>query len=245
MKKLLCLFPVLLALPALLPSAAPGGQGSLVIVGGGLDAARERVLRRIIELGGGTERIRLAIIPAGSIEPALSGRENAADFIGQGVPAERVRVFPIAVVDDPTTTDVDEAQWKGNGSSEDLARDMRECTAVYFVGGDQIRYTQALKKADGTDTPLLRAIREVHAAGGVIGGTSAGAAMMCDPMICDGYSMKALTCGAAFAPASCPEAKGVSLSTGLGFFRDGLVDQHFLRRGRIGRLLMALYAVPE
>jgi hypothetical protein len=79
----------------------------------------------------------------------------------------------------------------------------------------------------------------------VIGGSSAGAAMMCDPMICDGYSMKALISGAAFKADSCPEAKGVSLSNGLGFFSGGLVDQHFLKRGRVGRLLIALYALRQ
>jgi len=79
----------------------------------------------------------------------------------------------------------------------------------------------------------------------VIGGSSAGAAMMCDPMTCDGFSLKALMNGAAFKPDSCPEAKGVSLSAGLGFFTAGMVDQHFLKRGRIGRLLIALYAIRQ
>lgn len=224
---------------ALLPGQeAP--QGSLVISGGNLTSALDRIQGRFIELGGGAENIRLAIIPAGSVEPAVSGRENAADFIRLGVAAGRVRVFPLAVVDDPSTPDADESRWAGNGADAALAREMRECTAVYFVGGDQIRYTQTLKTADGGDTPLLRAIREVYARGGVIGGSSAGAAMMCDPMICDGYSMKALLAGADYRPAACAEARGVSLAAGLGFFTAGMVDQHFLKRGRVGRLLVAL-----
>jgi hypothetical protein len=57
--------------------------------------------------------------------------------------------------------------------------------------------------------------------------------------------MKAVTAGAAFMPDACPEAKGVSLSTGLGFFTAGVVDQHFLKRGRVGRLLVALYAMGK
>ncbi len=57
--------------------------------------------------------------------------------------------------------------------------------------------------------------------------------------------MKALMAGAAFKPDACPEAKGVSLSSGLGFFSGGVVDQHFLKRGRVGRLLMAIYALPK
>ena len=234
---------------SLLVPALLGGQdrtkGSLVIMGGGIDSSLDRIYRRFIELGGGVEKIRLAIIPAGSAEPANSGRLNADDFVKLGVPAERIRVFPISILDDPTTKEVDEATWSGNAYSEELASDMLGFTAVYFVGGDQIRYNQALKKANGEDSPLLRSIRRVYAAGGVIGGSSAGAAMMCDPMICDGYSMKALVTGAAYKPDSCAEARGVSLANGLGFFSGGLVDQHFLKRGRIGRTLIALYAIRQ
>ncbi len=234
-----------LMLPALLAATTAENKGSLVISGGNLVSALDRIHERFIELGGGVENIRLAIIPAGSVEPVVSGRENAADFIRLGVPAERIRVFPVAVLDDPSTKDVDEAKWMGNGADEALAREMLDYTAVYFVGGDQIRYNQTLKKANGNDLPLLASIRKVYAGGGVIGGSSAGAAMMCDPMICDGFSLKALTSGAAFKADACPEAKGVSISNGLGFFTLGMVDQHFLKRGRIGRLLIALYAIPK
>ena len=232
-------------LGSLLLAAPAGAKGSLVIMGGAIQSSLDRIYQRFIELGGGVRNIRLAIIPAGSAEPANSGRLNADDFVKLGVPAEHIRVFPISILDDPTTKDVDEAKWSGNGFDEALARDMLEYTAVYFVGGDQIRYNRALKKANGEDSPLLASIRKIYVDGGVIGGSSAGAAMMCHPMICDGYSMKALVAGAAFKPDSCAEAKGVSLANGLGFFSAGLVDQHFLKRGRIGRALIALYAIRQ
>lgn len=241
----LIILPAAWILAATLFAAPDGAKGSLVIMGGGIDSALDRIYRRFIELGGGVQHIRLAIIPAGSAEPANSGRLNADDFVKLGVPAEHIRVFPVSILDDPTTQDVDETQWARNGYDEALARDMLGYTAVYFVGGDQIRYNQTLKKASGEDTPLLASIRKVYSDGGVIGGSSAGAAMMSDPMICDGYSMKALIAGAAFKPDACPEAKGVSLANGLGFFSAGLVDQHFLKRGRIGRTLIALYALPR
>ena len=243
MRKYYSFFIMLLALPALFTAATAESKGSLVIKGGNMTSALDRTTQRFIELGGGAENIRLAIIAAGSVEPAVSGRENAADFIRLGVPAERIRVFPVAVLDDPTTKDVDESQWARNGFSQELADDMLNYNAVFFGGGDQIRYNQTLKKASGEDSPLLRSIRKIYADGGVIGGHSAGAAMMCDPMICEGDSINAIIAGAAFKPDSCPEPKGVSLSTGLGFFTDGVVDQHFLKRGRVGRLLMALYAL--
>jgi len=230
-------------LGAALLAGQTGENGSLVIMGGNIHTALDRIYQRFIELGGGAERIRLAIIPAGSGGPAVSGRENAADFIRLGVASDRIRVFPLAVLDDPSTPDIDEAKWIGNGSSAELASDMLNYTAVYFVGGDQIRYNRTLKQANGEDTPVLASIRKVYAGGAVIGGSSAGAAMMSDPMICDGSSIKALVSGAAYSPASCPPAGGVSIANGLGFFSAGMVDQHFLKRGRIGRLLIALNAI--
>jgi cyanophycinase len=245
MKKNYLVFLSVLALAVAALPGQSGGKGSLVIMGGGINSSLDRIYKRFIDLGGGVQDIRLAIIPAASIEPVVSGRENAADFVRLGVPADHIRVFPISILDDPSTQDVDEAKWSGNGFDEELAKDMLNYTAVYFVGGDQIRYTQTLKGPKGEDSPRLRSIRQVYAAGAVIGGSSAGAAMMCDPMICDGYSMKALLTGAAFKVDACPEARGVSLSTGLGFFSAGLVDQHFLKRGRIGRTLIALYALPK
>ena len=124
---------------------------------------------------------------------------------------------------------------------------MLDYTAVFFVGGDQIRYTpDAEKGRTARIRPCWPASAGSMPPAAVIGGSSAGAAMMCDPMICDGYSMKALITGAAFKPDACPEAKGVSLSNGLGFFSAAdWSDQHFLKRGRIGRTLMAIYAIRQ
>ena len=219
-------------------------KGSLVIVGV-LDVSDRQIFEKYIELGGGADKIRIAIIPAANDEPADSGRYWAENFIRYGVAADHIKVFPIALLDDPTTPDVDESKWAKNGFSPELAQEIQGYSAVFFVGGDQIRNTQTMKGANGEDSPVLQAIRKIYADGGVIGGHSAGAALMSDPMICEGESMKALLNGATYKPLACPEPTGVSMSTGLGFFTAGLVDQHFLKRGRIGRLVAALYAQPK
>ncbi len=97
MKKLPMLLLTLLTLSALLTAGTAENKGSLVIMGGGIKSSLDRVYQRFIELGGGAECIRLAIIPAASAEPAVSGLQNAADFVRLGVPADRIRVFPLAV----------------------------------------------------------------------------------------------------------------------------------------------------
>ncbi len=111
MKKNHSFFLFVWILCSVMLAAQAGAKGSLVIMGGAINSSLDRVYQRFIELGGGLEHIRLAIIPAASVEPAVSGRESADDFISLGVPADRIRVFPISILDDPTTKDVDEAKW--------------------------------------------------------------------------------------------------------------------------------------
>ena len=57
-------------------------------------------------------------------------------------------------------------------------------------------------------------------------------------MITSGSSVEALV----HPPAAEPHDTRLSIGRGLGFFPVGLVDQHFLQRGRLGRLVAALLA---
>lgn len=122
------------------------------------------------------------------------------------------------------------------GSAEDPAvvAQIRRCGGIFFLGGDRNRAMSVLLREDGTRTPAFEAIWEVYLAGGVIAGSSAGAALMSNPMITGGTSADALLHGAG--------PQGVGLGRGAGFFPHGLSDQHFLRRGRLGRLIVATHA---
>jgi cyanophycinase len=91
---------------------------------------------------------------------------------------------------------------------------------VWFSGGDQSRITERYL---GTATE--KALRALHARGGTIGGTSAGAAIMSGVMITGGQT----------------EA---SLGTGFDFLPGFVVDQHFVKRNRKGRLLGVLDKHP-
>jgi hypothetical protein len=59
-------------------------------------------------------------------------------------------------------------------------------------------------------------------------------------MICGGNALNAMIKGAVYQPDACPSKGGVFLTKGLGFFAFGLADQHFIKRGRCGRLIAAL-----
>jgi cyanophycinase len=227
--------------------AGQEAKGGLVIIGGALNENNKAVYDKFSQLGGGKENIRIAIIPAATETPAKTGQYYVHDFARFGIPENRITVFPLAVKDDPSTKEVDESQWSKNGSNKELAEKMRQYTAVFFVGGDQARYRETLIDAQGNDLPLLAAIREVYDKGGVLAGTSAGAAIMSDPMFIDGNPVEAINGGVLYqlCPSGTAPKKKAWLSKGLGFFKGGIIDQHFLKRGRLGRLIPMLMYCRE
>ena len=122
---------------------------------------------------------------------------------------------------------------------------------IWFGGGDQLRTARLLLQADGTDTPVLAAMRRLLDSGGVIGGSSAGAAIMSRIMIARGDDEGALTLPLCTdARAWQDHSEGFSpepllISRGLGFLPHGIVDQHFNRRARLQRLMAAMEASNE
>lgn len=234
--RLIVFLSILLAV--VLPAAA-GNQkpdGSLVIIGGALNPGTEAIYREFINLGGGPRAVEIAIIPAASATPSRTGRSYMKDFIHYGVSKRQIHIFPLALLDDPDTTGIDESTWSRNGWDKTLVESLDHVNAVFFVGGDQMRYLLTLKDQEGNDSPLLQRIRQIYRDGGVIGGTSAGAAIMCDPMLIGGSSITALG----------PSPQNiVPLKPGMGFFAHGLVDQHFIKRGRLGRLIAALFSLDN
>jgi cyanophycinase len=100
-------------------------------------------------------------------------------------------------------------------------------TGLFITGGGQLRLSSAL---DGTQVAL--AIRARHAAGMVVAGTSAGAAFLSEHMIALGDS------------GATPRRRLVHLAPGLGLAPGIVIDQHFRRRDRLGRLLTALSYSP-
>lgn len=104
--------------------------GSLVIVGGGLEANNKSIYGQMIELAGGTDKARFAVIPSASGVPAQSWVSFSKILMSYGLKADQIHLINIAMVDDDSTTDVDESQWKNNGSDPKLAEIVRKSTAV-------------------------------------------------------------------------------------------------------------------
>ncbi len=101
-------------------------------------------------------------------------------------------------------------------------------TGLFMTGGSQLRITSALG-----GTRLAEAIQRRHRAGMVVAGTSAGAAAISEHMISMGDG------------GATPRRRLVQMAKGLGFAPNVVIDQHFRRRDRLGRLLTALSYNPE
>lgn len=220
-------------------------KGSLVIVGGGnipqvIEECR-LIFQRFIELAcegrkKTVDTVKIGIMPTASSRPIQSARSFMEDFKKFGVKEENMYIIPIALFNDDSTEKVDESLWRDNANSEAVAREIEKLDGIWFVGGDQTRYVNTLLK-DGKETPVLRAIWKIYEEGAVLGGSSAGAAIMTAPMISGGTSFDALLRGITYEDDGSPR---LFITKGLGFFKGYIVDQHFSRRGRFARLLVAM-----
>lgn len=196
--------------------SAVGLSRKYAIIGGRLEDDNRRIYREMRRLCGG----RILIFPTASSEPKEVGEETLAAFAMHGFEAE---------VCDVTEDNAHQAAF-----DETLIKRVHQVGSVYFTGGDQSKILNALKP-QGVETPLLKAIRTAHNAGGLLAGSSAGAAMMSGPMIIGGTSYEALFHG----HTDDPDAPGLLLGEGLGFFPHALVDQHAIKRGRFARMIVA------
>ena len=137
---------------------APSVQGHLFIVGGGSQS--DPLVARFVQLAGGRGHARIAVVPMASSDPAPSGEEKAVQLREFGADA-----FVLLLT-------------RAQAESAATARRLDGVTGIWFSGGDQTRLAPVL-----TGTPTLAAMKARYRAGAVVGGTSAGAAVLSDSML--------------------------------------------------------------
>lgn len=203
------------------PSNEPG-KGSLVIIGGCERFDNEVIWSNIVNLAGG-KGARIAVFPTASGTPVQYGNEIVHVLNEAGAEAF---VVPLAL------TGFDRHH-NDAVSDPELVGSVRHAAGVFFVGGDQARIRQVLVTDEGKNSPMLDAIWEMYRQGGVIAGTSAGAAIMSRIMYRNGRSV--------LANLDFGVRMGKEIDLGLGFMDpDWFVDQHVLIRGRVARTLVAM-----
>lgn len=187
-------------------------RGQLVIIGGAEDKEGDcTVLREFVRCAGGT-KAKIAVMTAATRLPGEVGEDYTRIF-------ERLGVESVRVIDTERREDADRSEY---------LEFVEEATGAFFTGGDQARIIECIK-----GTKLDELLHKRHLQEGlVVGGTSAGAAMMPDVMIVEGDS------------ETNPSADAVEMGPGMGFLPGVVIDQHFAQRGRLGRLIAALVQQP-
>jgi cyanophycinase len=179
-------------------------KGYLVLIGGAEDRRNERIILK--ELVGLNNAKTAVIIPTASTYPAGLGQDYQNVFRDLGV--ENCYVFDIR----------DRAE---AGKTEYLEK-LENADLIFFTGGDQVRLCEVF-----LNSALLEKIRQKHAEGSTIGGTSAGAAAASDPILFDGDN-EGLVKGT------------IGSAAGFGFVKGVTFDTHFDERSRIARLTQFL-----
>jgi len=171
------------------------------------------ILRRILQESGGSSS-RIEIITTASMIPYEVG-DNYMDAFG------KIGCTNVGVMHIRSRADV---------ANEEYLDRIRNCNAVMFSGGNQLRLSSIFGGTTFLEICLARLANEEHF---VIAGTSAGAMAMSNTMIYEGNAAMA-------------HLKGeVKITTGLGFMDDVIFDSHFEKRGRFGRLAQAVAANPS
>lgn len=215
-------------------------KGNLVIAGGNIK--NNIIYEEFVRVAGG-ETARIGIVPTAANDTAAVLDKLSKIFESFGVESERV----INIKIDPDKDG--DNDWKLSGDDYKNFDFLDGVTGVWFGGGDQVKITRGFLKKNGPDTKLLTRIRDVLNSGGVVGGSSAGAAIMSEIMIGGGTSEGALSepyCSDYIEYRNSPELEEIGvllIIQGLGFFKHGIIDQHFEERRRFGRLVEALFAV--
>lgn len=209
---------LVLCLAALAESACAGPKtkGHLFIIGGGHRS--KEMMRQFVDLAGGTNA-RVVVLPNASGEPDTAGMEMAEEFRSYGVAsADWILMTREEAMNEASTKRLDGA------------------TGIYFTGGDQSRLTAVF-----VGTPVHKKLRRLYLDGAVVGGTSAGAAVMSKIMITGNELLNKDT-----ANAYISLKKGnIETADGLGFLDGVIIDQHFVRRKRHNRLVSLVLENPK
>ena len=181
-------------------------------------------------IGGAEDKVRARVILSRYV--ALAGGRKArivvvstASLLGGETGALYRSIFlelgagRVEAVDAATRADADDPA---------AALVLADATGVFLTGGNQLRLSSILG-----GTRLAAAIAERHWAGAVVAGTSAGASALSAHMIAFGRA------------GASPRQRMAQMGAGLGLLPGVVVDQHFLQRNRLGRLLAIVAQNPS
>ncbi|MBO4570360.1 MAG: cyanophycinase [Bacteroidales bacterium] len=196
-------------------SEAKTPKGHLVIVGGG--GRTDKIGQAYIQYSGAPEATFL-VIGTASDTPMEAAESFAASIKKMGAGETRCIAPTRAECNDP----------------EYVNKVMEGVGGVFFCGGKQHRITDAIR-----GTLLHERLMKLYEEGGMISGSSAGAAMMSEKMLTGSRVDHSEEGFKDIAPDM------VEIVEGMGFIKGAIIDQHFLKRSRENRLFSVAFDHPE
>lgn len=185
---------------------------TLIIIGGGEDKkADKKILKEIVKLSG-QEKAKIGIITTATDYPDEVGMEYKNLFYDLGV----YEVHTLSIMD------------RKHSNMRAKLDSILNYDCLFFTGGDQLKISSIIG-----GTYFHHIIHEFYHSGKILAGTSAGASMMSEIMIIEGYDEKA------------PAKAAINMSPGMGLIENVIIDQHFNQRGRMGRLLSGVAQNPH
>jgi cyanophycinase len=189
-------------------------KGKLVIIGG---VQTTEIVKKYVELAGGNDA-KIIVIPNAGSEPVKWSKVQVEEFEELGATADYL-LFTRETADD-----------------EANLKKMDWANAVFFLGGDQVDLAR-----DMLGTKLLQKVFDIYNNGGIVGGSSAGAAIMSEVMI-TGNELINKDSTVLFVTI---QRGNVEVKTGFGFLKNAIIDQHFLKRKRHNRTIASLIEHPN
>ena len=192
--------------------------GNLFIIGGGKKS--DALVAELIDLSKLKADKYMVILPMASEEPDSAVYYTAKQFIALGVNPNKIVSF----------------NFNQKNQKKSAIDSLRNANLIYITGGDQNLFMQAV-----LDTDAFKAIHNAYQKGATIAGTSAGAAVMSKKMI-TGNELKYPKYTGDFRTI---EAENFEIKEGLGLLSNVIIDQHFIKRMRMNRLLSVAIENPE
>lgn len=192
-------------------------KGKLFIIGGGKRPTE--MVKDMIHLSGVDTAGYIAVLPMASSVPDTSAYYAMKQFEDLGV----AEVFNFNFQDsiDFSSSKVDS---------------LENASLIYISGGDQNLFMEKVKS-----TAVFDAIHKAYKQGAFIAGTSAGAAVMSKRMI-TGDEKKYPVYTGEFKTI---EANNIEIAEGLGLIKNVIIDQHFIQRMRMNRLISTCLENPD
>jgi cyanophycinase len=210
---------VAIAAALALTTSSLAAQGPLYLVGGGPQTPA--MVEEFVALAGGPGRARIAVLAMASASGERSGEAKAQDLRALGAEAFNLWIT------------------REQADADSIVARLAGVTGIWFGGGSQSRLAEVLR-----GTAVERALHARHDAGAVVGGTSAGAAILSEVMITGDERRPGGSRPDSTNAFITIDRDNVVTAPGLAFVRNAVIDQHFVRRRRHNRLLSLVLEQP-